>query len=158
MKKDIDKNTRQKLDNLIQKYATTVVGTWYIDIIVDRDKYVGFIDELTNLWLIVIGVSWWCKTSEHNTEKFWCPHWYGWPWGFSWWYYSEMCHDFEDYSNVSDNEINVRDHNNKVKSNIPKKVTYGRDGEDINFKDTQCLTSGIWLEVEWNNCFEKKKW
>ena len=150
----LDNKKQIQLNKLIEKYEVYPVGSGYIDLIVSRDKYFEFIDELTQIGLMVEAVSWWCHATDENKNRFGCPHGYGGPMTKNGWF-SEMSHDFDDLENevllcIANNtdQDSIKAINDKVKSLIINKqtITYA-DGNYLTFDKNPCLTPGIWVYV-----------
>lgn len=157
----LDRQKQMHLDGLIEKFQAYPVGTGYIDIIILRDQYVDFINELTELNLAVNSISWWCHATEENKTKYGCPHGYGGPeTQFGW--FSEMSHDFDDIEEIEhehffildksfDSDV-IKEVNDKSISIIQNKKTITHaDGNFLVFQNNPCLTPGIWVYVpdEW---------
>lgn len=150
----LDKQKQIQLEKLIEKYEAYPVGTGYIDIIVLREKYSAFIDDLSKIGLMIEGVSWWCHATDDNKNSLGCPHGYGGPMTkFGW--FSEMSHDFDSFENeilisIADklNQFSVEEINDKAKNLIENKrtITYA-DGSYLTFKENPCLTPGLWIYV-----------
>lgn len=145
--------TQQKVDTLIQKYAEHVVWTGYIDIIVSRENYITLIDWLTDLWISVFRVTWWCCCNKNNEVSLWCPHGGWWPW-FKWWHYSEI---YWEYDIFEKNTSNIKQQNTKIKDIITNKEILDSDNTILNFRESKCLTPAIWLDIKWDNSFKDKR-
>ncbi len=120
-------SVKLKLDNLIQQYKVQPVGDGYLDCII-TENITEFIDELTNLGIKVVNISWW----EHNTGENVSIHGHG---GLKSTYYSgwfsEMCH-------------------------VPLTETHGNNeytkkyiSEDVKFEKfyAENVVPGLWLKV-----------
>ena len=150
----LDNQKQIQLNRLIEKYDVYAAGSGYIDLIVSREKYVDFIDDLTLTGLMVEAVSWWCHVTEQNKKRFGCPHGYGGPNTKNGWF-TEMSHDFDDLESeilqmttniVEQNSIKLI--NDKVKSLIANKQTIkDGNGNQLTFNKNPCLTPGIWIKV-----------
>jgi len=88
---------KQQLDYLVLKHKGQPVGDGYIDIIVSRDNYAAFVEDLTTNKFAIVAVSWWCHCTPENKTRFGCPHGYGGPKSiyFDGWF-SERSHDFDE--------------------------------------------------------------
>ena len=91
----IDTQNQVQLEKLIELYDIYVVGTGYVDLIIMRDKYSDFIDDLSAIGLMIESISWWCNATDDNKSKYGCPHGYGGPMTKYGWF-SEMSHDYND--------------------------------------------------------------
>ncbi|MCP4178629.1 MAG: hypothetical protein GY756_12770 [bacterium] len=159
----LNEEKQKQLDLLIDKYKAFPVGTGYIDIITPRDKYVDFINELTELDLVVSSVSWWCNASKENKKKYGCPHGYAGPkTQFGW--FSEIINEFDNVEEIEQqnfiklnstlNKDVIKKINDKAIRIIKnKKTTANTNGNILSFQKTQCLTPGIWVKVpdEWRS-------
>lgn len=151
----IDKQKQIQLEKLIELYDIYVVGNGYVDLIIMKDKYSDFIDDLSEIGLMIEGISWWCNATDDNKSKYGCPHGYGGPMTKYGWF-SEMSHDYDDLENeilVVDifSQDSVREINEKAKNIIKSKrtITYA-DGSFLTFKDNPCLTPGLCIYVPEN--------
>ena len=136
----------------------------YIDIIVSRNNYIDFINELTKFKFVIEAISWWCHCTTYNEKNLGCPHGYGGPKSkyFEGWY-SERSHDFDeiDQNDIDElgndfNETTVKKINNKALNIINNKQTISyEDGTFHEFKKDICLTPGLWVRVpdDWVNSF-----
>jgi hypothetical protein len=153
----ISKLNRQKqidLNDLIDRFEGTPVGTGYIDIIVLRDRCFEFINELTKLDLAVEAVSWWCLATEENQRNLGCPHGSGGPeTKFGW--FTEI---YQEFDGLEEDELFQLDHEfnrqaittTNLKSIAiikEKKMVNPTDGKQLTFNKTACLTPGIWVYV-----------
>ena len=88
----LNKQKQGQINQLIADYGV-YSGTRYSDIIIPRDRFVEFINSLTNIGIAINSVGWWCNATDENKTKYGCPHGYGGPMTkFGW--FSEMCHAF----------------------------------------------------------------
>ncbi len=164
----LDTKIQKQLDLLIEKFEAYPVGTGYIDIIVLGDKYIEFINELTDLGLAVNSISWWCNASKENKKKYGCPHGYGGPkTQFGW--FSEILDEFDNVEEAEQQnfiKLNknfssdiIKKINNKAKSIIKNKKTKPKADENyLVFQKSPCLTPGIWIQVpdDWRSKETKK--
>ena len=150
----LDSQKQIQLNKLIEKYEVCPTGSGYIDLIISREKFIEFIDELTQIGLMVEAVSWWCHVTDENRKRFGCPHGYGGPMTkFGW--FSEMSHDFDDLGNEifldktnSLEQNSVKMENDKAKRLIINKQTIkNANGNHLTFDKNTCLTPGIWVKV-----------
>ncbi len=152
--KQNQKVVQKKLDRLIDEYAGNPVGNGYIDIIILREKYIDFINGLTELNLAIECVGWWCRAIDENKKNCGCPHGYGGPMTqFGW--FSEMCHDFDEINKDAIDNLeskytssNVKAINELAATIIKDKrtMTYA-DGSYLTFQGNVCLTPGFWIRV-----------
>ena len=67
------------IERLLEKYRVQPVGSGYIDLILDKERSLNLIAELTGLPAAVENLTWWCNVTLENKLKFGCPHGYGGP-------------------------------------------------------------------------------
>lgn len=144
---------QNEIEDLLEKYKSQPVGTGCIDIITANNLVDDLIKELTNINVVINGVTWWCHCSDTNKERLGCPHGMGSPISdfYNGWF-SEMCH-LEMYD-IPENELQHLkfDENtpSEIKSINERIKNYIKDFS--NHKDyTECLTPALWLHVpnEW---------
>ena len=158
----LNKQKQGQINQLIADYGV-YSGTRYSDIIIPRDRFVEFINSLTNIGIAINSVGWWCNATDENKTKYGCPHGYGGPMTkFGW--FSEMCHDFDEIFEIEKelfhsltNDLQpetIKRINEKVIILILNKqtITYG-DGTFLTFENNPCLTPGLNLYVpkDWTN-------
>ena len=136
-----------KLDNIIEKHKAQPVGHGYIDIIVSRDNYSDFIEEIVNSGYKVDSVSWWEHCLDNKTPE------YGLGGPESIFYdgwFAEIPIKMDDIQlSASCNEKEKMETIiNLIKT---KKISFG--DEKITFQNNQWLTPALWLNVpdEWRN-------
>lgn len=139
--------SKEKLDEIIEKYKAQPVGHGYIDIIVYRDNYKGFISELVNNSYQIQSISWWewCPNEKKNEYGLGGPiskYYSGW--------FSELSIGLDYIS------LPVRLKNEELIDAIIKKIetkTIPFSKEIITFKQNQWLTPAFWLDVPdfWRN-------
>ncbi len=157
---------QSQLDNLLKKHKAQPVGNGYGDIIVPRDSYINFINELTILNLAIETKSWWCHCTPENERLFGYPHGYGGPKSkyFDGWF-SERVNDFDkiEVSKIEQlentfTEETVKKINEEVLNIIENKrtITYANGDYQV-FKKDKCLTPAIWIRVpeDWTNSEER---
>lgn len=144
----LDRRKQEHVDRLIEKYEAQVVGTGYIDIIVLRDRFESFINELTDLNVAVVSISWWCHATEKNKEELGCPHGLGGPQTKHGWF-SEIIQEFDEMDSDYENKPIVTINYQAIKA-IKIKKTEIKDGTTWTFDKTHCLTPGLWLHVPEN--------
>jgi hypothetical protein len=157
----LDKQKQHELDKLLAKYAVYSSETMYGDIIVPRDHYIKFINDLTNIGITINSVSWWCNATDENKIKYGCPHGYGGPMTKLGWF-SEMCHEFDEISEIENELFRLLDSNFKfeiIKSINEKTINFIQnkqtttyvDGSFLIFKNNPCLTPGfdLYVPIDW---------
>ncbi|MCB9164477.1 MAG: hypothetical protein H6592_08595 [Flavobacteriales bacterium] len=146
-----------ELDRLVETYAAAVVGNGYIDIIVPRERYMDFFEELTKSGFAVEAVSWWCHATEENKRSLGCPHGYGGPMTSIGWF-SELSHDFDEATDEDTQRLDgvdirseVRRLNDRMIAIIQnKEILKMANGRSLKFSADGCLTPGIWVRVPEN--------
>jgi hypothetical protein len=71
--------TNNIIEVLLNKYKVQPVGNGYIDLIVSNELIEAFLNELTNNYIIIKGVTWWCHCTRESKLLFGCPHGMGGP-------------------------------------------------------------------------------
>jgi hypothetical protein len=148
-----DKQKQKQLDELIAKFAVYSSDTTYGDIIVPRDSFIEFINGLTKIGIAISSVDWWCNATDENKNTGGCPHGYGGPITKAGWY-SEMCHDYDDISEIEQELFLQLD--NGFKTETIKTINYRtieliknkrtitfRDETFLTFQNNPCLTPGL---------------
>lgn len=134
---------QKNLDRLIDEFDGIPVGNGYIDIIILRERYVDFINRLTELHLAIECISWWCHATDENIGKFGCPHGFGGPMTqFGW--FSEMCeyHDIDkDAIGHLENEY-TSESVRRINEMAAKMIM-----DNLAFQKRICLTPGFWIRV-----------
>lgn len=136
-----------KLDNIIEKYKAQPVGNGYIDIIVSRDNYSDFVEEIVKSGYKVDSISWWehCigdKEPEYGLGGPKSMFYYGW--------FAEIPTSVDDIHSSADSI--EKEKIDAILNLIKTKTISFADGEKT-FKENQWLTPAIWLDVpdEWRN-------
>lgn len=137
---------KEKLDAILDTHKAQPVGNSYIDIIVSRDQYEAFINELVENGYAITSISWWewCPGNEVNRYGLGGPRskfYDGW--------FSELPIDLDDVGIV---EGRKKDILNDIKNLIEKKeIQY--NNEAIHFRQNDWLTPAFWLDVpdDWRN-------
>jgi len=70
---------QNKLEELFISYQVQLVGSGYIDLIVSPHLVEVFIKQLSELGVVIIGVSWWCHFTDTSRSELGCPHGLGGP-------------------------------------------------------------------------------
>ncbi len=151
---------QQNLNKLIDDYGAHPVGNGYIDIIVLRDRYVNFIDALTDLNLAIEYITWWCHATDEHKVQYGCPHGSGGPMTkFGWFSEITFSDDEIDKQLIQELELNFTPENinkvNIVAASIieNKKIDSFADGNSLIFQENECLTPAFWIRVpdNWRN-------
>lgn len=71
-------NIQNQIKSLLEKYKVQPVGTGYIDLIVLNQFVDSFINELSDINILVSGITWWCHCTE-STDGLNCQHGMGGP-------------------------------------------------------------------------------
>ena len=136
-----------KLDKIIEKYKAQPVGHGYIDIIVSRDNYSEFVEEIVQNGYNIESVSWWehCLNNKEPEYGLGGPEstfYDGW--------FAEIPTNIDDIQ-LSDN----CNENEKIDTiiNLIKTKTISFVDKKITFQESQWMTPAIWIEVpdEWRN-------
>ncbi|CAH2713626.1 hypothetical protein BACCIP111895_00762 [Neobacillus rhizosphaerae] len=145
---------QKEIEEVMKYYKTEPVGSGYIDIITPFAHIEKFIEELTNIKVVVECVTWWCHSSEKNTEQYGCPHGMGGPVSsyFDGWF-SEMGFEFETFEIPTDDLEQLNDD-----SQLQTKIGLINDTILSYINDlskareySKCMTPALWLHVpeEW---------
>jgi hypothetical protein len=145
---------QNQIEDLLEKNQAQPVGHGYIDIITDIKYLERLISELTQIGIVIDGVTWWCHCSEKNKYLYECPHGMGGPRSvyFEGWY-SEMGIDYESFDIPQSNFEQLE--NRKVLLSEIKAIneTTKRYIEQFTKDErfSKCFTPAIWLHVpkEW---------
>jgi hypothetical protein len=140
----MDKNT---LDDILEKQKAQPVGHGYIDIIISRDNYKGFISDLVTNDFKIKSISWWewCSDKKENEHGLGGPEsifYKGW--------FSEIPVDIDDLNFSTD--TTKEDIIKVIIEKIGTKAMSFSD-EKVTFKESNWLTPAIWLDVpdDWRN-------
>ena len=139
IKKMIDK---EELDNILTRYKAQPVGNGYIDIIVKRESVRQLTEELILGNVQINRITWWEYVEPNTKSKGYgmggppSRYYDGW--------FSELC--------FADDEINTTVVEDIMKVIENKEIVFG-DGRKINYKQEECLTPALWLNVpnEWES-------
>lgn len=153
----LDIQKQRLLDELIVKYAVYSSDVTYGDIIIPRDNIVDFIQNLTNLGIVINALLWWCNATDENKDKYGCPHGYGGPVTRVGWF-CELGHVFDDICAIErdlfqsldfDFKVeNVKIINDKTIQLIQnKKTSTYAEGTFLTYQNNPCLTPGFDLYV-----------
>ncbi len=127
---------KEKLDTILTLYKAQPIGRGYIDVIVKRENVRQLIEELILGGVQINRITWW-EYVESNTKR----KGYGMGGPASRYYegwFSELC--------FGDDELNTTVIEDIMKIIENKEITFG-DGEKINYKQEECLTPALWLDV-----------
>ena len=145
----MDKN---RLDILLELHKAQPIGYGYIDIIVLRENYVQFINDLIQNGYLIKSISWWewCPQGKE------CEYGLGGPKSiFHDGWFSELPVDIDDIK--IDTNLKNEDEFEKIKYLIENKtIKYPK--EIMTFKQNNWLTPAIWLDVpnDWRNKYCKR--
>ena len=130
---------REKLDRLLETHKAQPVGHGYIDIIVNRENYKSFVNDLVSNGYEIESVSWWewCPGDKKNDYGLGGPrsrYYDGW--------FSELSVPVDDIDGHIEKVINLIE---------TKSISF--PNEIVTFKQDNWLTPAIWLNVpkEWRN-------
>jgi len=138
---------KERLDEIIEKHKAQPVGHGYIDIIVTRNNYKGFISDLVNNGYKIESISWW----EWCPDESKCNYGVGGPKSNSYkGWFSELPIDVNDL-NLPDDLIKDQIIFEIINAIETKTITY--PDETLTFEHDKCLTPGFWLGVpdDWRN-------
>jgi hypothetical protein len=134
-----------RLDMLLESHKAQPVGHGYIDIIVSRENYKAFVEDLVLNGYKIESLSWWewCPGDKKNEYGLGGPrsrYYDGW--------FSELSVQVDDIELPEDDAIQIE----KLISAIENK-SISFSNERVMFKQHTWLTPGIWLNVpdEWRN-------
>lgn len=141
-----DSMDKKKLDSILEKHNAQPVGHGYIDIIVSRDNYRGFVSDLVSNGFKVKSISWWewCPENKRNEYGMGGPqsdYYNGW---------------FAELGDIDDLNLSMELANDKVICEIINRIeekTISFPKETITFELNKWLTPAIWLDVpdDWRN-------
>lgn len=136
---------KENLDNILTKYKVQPVGDGYIDLIVKRENYKEFIEEVLLNGFEVKSISWWEWCSPEEKPKFGLggpnsEFYIGW--------FAELPIELDEVS-LEDGQLNQPD---ELFSFIESKSIVFPEGK-ITFKNAEWLTPALWLNVpgDWRN-------
>lgn len=137
---------KEQLDQILEKNKVQPVGNGYIDLIVQRDYYKAFIQDLIQNKIEIESFSWWEWCSGENE----CKYGLGGPKSnfFNGWF-AELPIEIDDvHLSGKESKESIEFLNNLIES---KRIEYRN--EIINFKESNWLTPAIWLNVpdDWKN-------
>ena len=136
-----------KLDEILVKHKAQPVGHGYIDIIVSRNNYRGFVTDLVSNSYKVENISWWewCPDGEESEYGLGGPEsnfYKGW--------FSELSIDVDDLKLSTD--LNKDELIIEIINRIETK-TIDFPNETVTFELNKWLTPALWLDVpdHWRN-------
>ena len=142
---DIDK--KAILDNLLLRYKAQPVGSGYIDIIVMRESFESFAEELIENGFDIDAISWWEYIDDIENLN---SYGYGGPRSLFYpGWFAETCTETDDVPDAGNPEEKLA----AVKDIVENKVL-GEHGEKIiSYKSCSTLTPAFWLKVDgkWKN-------
>ena len=137
---------KENLDRLLETHKAQPVGHGYIDIIVNRENYKPFIEDLVSNGFKIESVSWWewCPGENENEYGLGGPtsrHYDGW--------FSELSVPVDDIELPEDD--NIRQIEKVINTIEAKSISF--PNETVTFKQHNWLTPAVWLDVpnEWRN-------
>lgn len=135
-----------QLDEILEKHKAQPVGHGYIDVIVNRDNYKSFINELIENDYKIESISWWewCSGEKESDYGLGGPesrYYDGW--------FSELSVDVDDIDvtgRVKEEQIEEI-----IKAIENKSISFPT--ETVMFMQNDWLTPAIWVEVpdDWRN-------
>lgn len=130
-----------KLDNILEKYRAQPVGHGYIDIIVSRNNYSDFVEEIVKNGYKIVSVSWW----EHCLDNREPEYGLGGPESifYDGWF-AKIPTEVDDIQFPAD--CIEQEKIDAIINLIKTKIISFAD-EEKTFKDNQWLTPAIWLDV-----------
>ena len=142
---------KNKLDSLLEKYQAQPVGNGYIDIIIKREKFINFAEEILKNGFSISDISWWEYVDSMEKKN---------KYGLG----GPLSRFFEGWFSeipISLDKINTNDTvDNQLKEIIRvienKEIQFA-DEEKITFKQNHLLTPAFWLTVpdSWRNKFKE---
>jgi len=149
-----------KLELLFTKYKVQPVGNGYIDCIIMKNNLERFIEEVSNLGILISDISWWCYVNPNHSGH---PHGMGGP---------KSIH-YDGWFSELQNELFSLDEKQlyRLLISFDKQLIYIinlktldriKDLLQIPFKyapnkyisENKCVQPGLWLLVpdDWNRC------
>ncbi|MEL6951038.1 MAG: hypothetical protein AAGM16_13090 [Pseudomonadota bacterium] len=132
---------RSQLDGLISRHKAQPVGSGHIDIIVPRNGYRNFAQDLIHLGVSITAVSWWeyvPSCAQPNSYGMGGP-----PSEFFEGWFVE-CGDVDDVPQAEDSSMHLR----AVVELVESKDLGFRGGPSISFAGTTSLRPAFWLNVD----------
>jgi hypothetical protein len=149
-------NIEESLERLFVNYKVQPVGYGYIDCIVMKNNFEGFVKELSNLGVAIYMSGWWCYVNPSHPLNNGCPHGMGGPQSeyYEGWF-SELQNDYYD---IGDNLVdNIKEtYDGQLIISINMKVIsdiYNLLMSDFRYtpkdfiKENKCVMPGLWLLV-----------
>lgn len=140
------KMNKEHLDIILENHKAQPVGSGYIDIVVKRENYKSFVQDLIESGFQIESVSWWewCEGEKECNYGFGGPksnYYNGW--------FAEIPTQVND---LAIKGLNKTESINKIVNLIENKSIRFSD-ETIQFKKSDWLTPAIWLGVpdDWKN-------
>jgi hypothetical protein len=141
------KSIQNDIESLLFKYKVEPVGTGYIDMITANELVEGFIDELTNMGLVVEGITWWCHCTKKSEEALGCPHGMGGPISnyYDGWFSETDIQMFIPSDNLE--KITTDSYGKDVKSINARVIKYIKQEFPKSKSYVECLVPSLWLFV-----------
>ena len=140
------KMSQEHLDNILIENKAQPVGSGYIDIIVNRENYSNLVRDLIENEFEISTISWW-EWCEKDDE---CNYGLGGPKSD---YYDGWFAEIP--SNVDDLKLGDLNHQESIEKVIKliESKTIDFSDEKVNFKTSNWMTPGLWLNVpnKWKN-------
>ncbi len=149
-------NITECLDGIFKRYKVQPVGYGYVDCITMRDKFEDFVNDISELGVVVNISSWWCYVNPNNPSNCGCPQGIGGPLSeyYDGWF-SELQNDLYDVGEVLIDNIK-EEYDLQLLTSINMKVI-----NDINYllktpfkytpidviEGNKCVVPGLWLLV-----------
>lgn len=133
---------KEDLDRILVLHKAQPVGTGYIDIIVKREYVHALIQNLISKGIRITGITWWEYIDSFPKKP---KYGMGGPKSkFFEGRFAELC--------LSDDEVSTNEENEILKMITNKEIHFS-DGDVIKYKEQECLTPALWLEVpsDWEN-------
>lgn len=131
---------KEELDNILALYKAQPVGSGYIDIIVKRENVRQLIEALIHDGVKINCITWWEYVEPNTRSK---GYGYGGPKSYYYdGWFSEICFGEDELNTVAIEDI---------MEVIENKEIAFHGGEKISYKQEQCLTPALCLDVpnEW---------
>jgi hypothetical protein len=145
------------LDEHLRRLAVCVVGSGYIDIVLDMDSALTLLGLAQDLRISAVGLTYWCNRTPHNRVVYHCPHGGGGPGHSHDGSYFSECYQHDGFTLVErgfDNTSLGTDFLSFVSNANAYMTDYlsHRMKHEVFF--SPCLCHGIWLLVPEGWVFE----
>ncbi len=154
---ETNKETIQyKLNEIIRNNRVQPVGNGYIDCIVLKADILGFMHQLSELGILVTGVSWWCHVDKENKPHSNCPHGMGGPvskYHTGW--FSELQNDMltiseknvERIEETNEKKLTMKSNENLIELIEKTLQVPFRFTPTEYIEDNECVVPALWLRV-----------